>query len=193
MKIARCLVAALALSTAPLRAQTAQTAQPPASAYYSQADLAARSQQLIARAQKNAKGSGNSTLTTYPNCDLQFNVKTKSGISEMHAHNSDLIVITDGEATIVTGGSIPDSTVESPAKPAASPSSVATSRRWAKATSSTSQPIPPTRSSSSQERPSPSSTPKSLNPRPARTQLSTPKGFQQVRRIVIVVAMALSC
>lgn len=89
-------------------------AQTSTTAFYSQADLAARSQQLIARAQKNAKGSGNSTLTTYPNCELQFNVKTKSGIAEMHAHSSDLITITDGEATIVTGGTIPDSTLESP-------------------------------------------------------------------------------
>jgi len=105
----RCLFAAavLAACTAVVPAQTAGTD------FHSQADLTARSQQLIARAQKNAKGSGNSTLTTYTNCVLQFNVKTKSGIAEMHAHSSDLIIVTDGEATIVTGGSIPNSTLES--------------------------------------------------------------------------------
>lgn len=92
---------------------TAVPAQTAATDFHSQADLAARSQQLIARAQKNAKGSGNSTLTAYANCILQFNVKTKSGIAEMHAHSSDLIIVTDGEATIVTGGSIPNSTLES--------------------------------------------------------------------------------
>jgi mannose-6-phosphate isomerase-like protein (cupin superfamily) len=31
----------------------------------------------------------------------------------MHVHWSDLFIITDGEATIVTGGKIPESTVES--------------------------------------------------------------------------------
>jgi mannose-6-phosphate isomerase-like protein (cupin superfamily) len=92
----------------------AVSAQTAVADFHSQADLAARSQQLIARAQKNAKGSGNSTLVTYPNCDLQFNVKTKSGIAEMHAHTSDVIIVTDGEATILTGGTIPDSTIESP-------------------------------------------------------------------------------
>ena len=92
----------------------AVSAQTAATDFHSQADLAARSEQLIARAHKNAKGSGNSTLVKYPNCDLQFNVKTKSGIAEIHAHTSDLIMVTDGEATIVTGGTIPDSTIESP-------------------------------------------------------------------------------
>jgi mannose-6-phosphate isomerase-like protein (cupin superfamily) len=99
--------AALTACAAVVPAQTANTV------FHSQADLATRSQQLIARAMKNAKGSGNSTLTTYTNCVLQFNVKTKSGIAEMHAHSSDLILVTDGEATIVTGGSIPNSTLES--------------------------------------------------------------------------------
>ena len=105
----RCLltVAVFTAGTAVVQAQTASTD------FHSQGDLAARSQQLIARAMKNAKGSGNSTLTTYSNCVLQFNVKTKSGIAEMHAHSSDLIIVTDGEATIVTGGSIPNSTLES--------------------------------------------------------------------------------
>ncbi len=102
------LAAAFAFATAAAPGQTATTD------FHTQADLAARSQQLIARAQKNTKGSGNSTLVTYPNCDLQFNVKTKSGIAEMHAHSSDLIIVTDGEATIVTGGTISDSTLESP-------------------------------------------------------------------------------
>lgn len=110
MKISfRCALAAC-VSTFCVPAVLAQAA---GTAFYSQADLAARSQQLIGRAQKNAKGSGNSTLTTYPNCELQFNVKTKSGIAEMHAHSSDLIIVTDGEATIVTGGTIPASTLES--------------------------------------------------------------------------------
>jgi mannose-6-phosphate isomerase-like protein (cupin superfamily) len=81
--------------------------------FHSQAELATRAQQLIARAEKNAKGSGNSTLGKYANQEVQFNVKTKSGISEMHVHWSDLFIITDGEATIVTGGKIPESTVES--------------------------------------------------------------------------------
>ena len=105
----RHMLAALVLAVCipAVQGQTANTD------FHSQADLAARSQQLIARAEKNAKGSGNSTLTTYTNCVLQFNVKTKSGIAEMHAHSSDLIIVTDGEATILTGGTIPDSTIES--------------------------------------------------------------------------------
>ena len=104
-----CMLAALFFAVS----APAVPGQTPNTDFHSQTDLAARSQQLIARAQKNAKGSGNSILTMYPNCDLQFNVKTKSGIAEMHAHNSDLIIVTDGEATIVTGGSIPNSTLES--------------------------------------------------------------------------------
>jgi mannose-6-phosphate isomerase-like protein (cupin superfamily) len=97
----------LAVCASAVFAQTADTD------FHSQADLAARSQQLIARAQKNAKGSGNSSLVKNPNEDVQFSVKTKSGIAEMHAHMNDLIIVTDGEATIVTGGTIPDSTLES--------------------------------------------------------------------------------
>ncbi len=97
----------LAVCASAVLGQTADTD------FHSQADLAARSQQLIARAQKNAKGSGNSSLVKNPNEDVQFNVKTKSGIAEMHAHMNDLIIVTDGEATIVTGGTIPDSTLES--------------------------------------------------------------------------------
>lgn len=108
MKSFRTLVpCVLAVFALPVFGQTADTD------FHSQADLAARSQELIARAQKNAKGSGNSSLGKFANQDVQFNVKTKSGISEMHAHWSDLIIVTDGEATIVTGGTIPDSRLES--------------------------------------------------------------------------------
>jgi mannose-6-phosphate isomerase-like protein (cupin superfamily) len=100
------ICALVAIASAVL-AQTADTQ------FHSQADLAARSQQLIARAEKNSKGSGNSSLVKPANEDVQFNVKTKSGIAEMHAHMNDLIIVTDGEATIVTGGTIPDSKLES--------------------------------------------------------------------------------
>ena len=51
-------------------------------------------------------GSASEILKEYPGHSIQLSVRLRSGIAEMHEHFSDLFLILDGRATLVTGGTI---------------------------------------------------------------------------------------
>lgn len=72
--------------------------------YFSSQDLQA---QLTALGQKaKASGSSGATLGDYSSHALKLSVRTSSGGAEVHAHFDDVIVVTQGQATLVTGGTV---------------------------------------------------------------------------------------
>jgi mannose-6-phosphate isomerase-like protein (cupin superfamily) len=58
--------------------------------------------------QSKEKGSGGSTVARYGNLALNLSVRTVSGGGEIHQHFDDLMIVQQGSATLVTGGSIVD-------------------------------------------------------------------------------------
>jgi mannose-6-phosphate isomerase-like protein (cupin superfamily) len=55
-----------------------------------------------------ASGSGGATLSDYKSHAIKLSVRTASGGAEVHAHYDDIFVVTEGTATLVTGGSVLD-------------------------------------------------------------------------------------
>ena len=72
------------------------------------------SSQLAALLQA-AKGSGSSgaTLGDYNSHAIKLSVRTQSGGAEAHAHYDDIFVVTDGKATLISGGNIVDAKTDS--------------------------------------------------------------------------------
>lgn len=65
--------------------------------------------QLSALAQKaKASGSSGATLGDYKSHAIKLSVRTGSGGAEVHAHYDDIFFITEGQATLVTGGAVLD-------------------------------------------------------------------------------------
>ena len=77
-------------------------------------DLATQSAALLKQAQASPSGMASVTLKTYPRHFTMLTVRTKSGGAELHEHFADFFIILDGEATEVTGGSIPNGTSSKP-------------------------------------------------------------------------------
>src|SRR5690242_6493610 len=59
---------------------------------------------------KKAKASGSSgaKLGDYGSHAIQLSVRGKSGGAEVHAHFDDIFVVTQGRATLITGGTVID-------------------------------------------------------------------------------------
>lgn len=53
-------------------------------------------------------GSAGATLADYGSHKVQISVRTASGGAEVHAHFDDVMIVEQGSATLITGGSIPD-------------------------------------------------------------------------------------
>jgi mannose-6-phosphate isomerase-like protein (cupin superfamily) len=65
------------------------------------------SSQLSALAEKaKATGSSGATLGDYTTHAIKLSVRTGSGGAEIHAHYDDIFVVTEGQATLVTGGTV---------------------------------------------------------------------------------------
>ncbi|HUZ05346.1 MAG TPA: hypothetical protein VMU62_08305 [Acidobacteriaceae bacterium] len=64
----------------------------------------------LATLTQQAQGSGSSstTLGDYGTHALMLSVRTKSGGAEVHAHYDDVMVVTGGRATLITGGTVID-------------------------------------------------------------------------------------
>jgi len=75
-------------------------------------DLKASSDRLASEAQ--AKKIAGKTLGAWGSHSASLWRRTQSGEAELHKTKSDLIVIEDGGATLVTGGSIPDAHTTTP-------------------------------------------------------------------------------
>ncbi len=58
--------------------------------------------------QAAASGSAGLTLADYGSHKLQISVRTVSGGAEIHAHFDDVMVVQQGTATLITGGSVID-------------------------------------------------------------------------------------
>ena len=71
-----------------------------------QKDVKARIEPLIPEAK--AKGSSGATLADYGSYKLQLSVRSVSGGAEIHAHWDDVMLVEQGTATLITGGTVPD-------------------------------------------------------------------------------------
>lgn len=56
--------------------------------------------------QAAASGSSGSTLADYGSHKLQISVRTASGGAEIHAHFDDVMIVQQGRATLITGGTV---------------------------------------------------------------------------------------
>ena len=99
---ARCfLTFLLAASALPAIAQTGGKAE-----VFPSGTVHGQLTQLLDEAQ--AKGSSGSTLGDYKSHALKLSVRTTSGGAEIHAHFDDVMVVTEGSATLITDGTIVD-------------------------------------------------------------------------------------
>ena len=64
--------------------------------------------QLQALAQTKASASSGATLGEYGSHAIKLSVRRASGGAEVHAHYDDVIVVIEGRATLVTGGTVLD-------------------------------------------------------------------------------------
>ena len=88
-----------ALLAAPCFAQT------PAQVF-SGKDVSSQMSALIQKAK--AKGDSGAKLADYGSHAIQISTRAKSGGAEVHAHFDDIFVVTQGHATLITGGSLID-------------------------------------------------------------------------------------
>jgi mannose-6-phosphate isomerase-like protein (cupin superfamily) len=51
-------------------------------------------------------GSAGAVLGSYQSHSIQLSARTASGGAEVHAHYDDIFIVTQGEATLVTGGTV---------------------------------------------------------------------------------------
>ncbi|HTB97953.1 MAG TPA: hypothetical protein VK716_13155 [Terracidiphilus sp.] len=69
-------------------------------------DLDAQIATLAQQAQ--ASGSAGATLADYGSYKIQISVRTSSGGAEIHAHWDDVMLVKQGTATLITGGTVVD-------------------------------------------------------------------------------------
>jgi mannose-6-phosphate isomerase-like protein (cupin superfamily) len=78
--------------------------------YRSDASLEELAKGLMAASKVAASGNVSVTLDKYPGYFTMLSTRVKSGGAELHAKAADLFVAIDGEATVITGGTIVDRT-----------------------------------------------------------------------------------
>jgi quercetin dioxygenase-like cupin family protein len=81
-------------------------AQEKAFDYHSAAELAKTQQEMMAKAAGGEAGSANVRVAEYGDHALSIAARTKSGGPEVHEHWTDVILVTDGEATLLIGGKV---------------------------------------------------------------------------------------
>jgi mannose-6-phosphate isomerase-like protein (cupin superfamily) len=86
----------------------AQSKPAPAPPVLLEADVQTQFAALAPAAQ--ASGSAGSTLVDYGSYKLQLSVRTASGGAEVHAHWDDVMMVEQGSATLVTGGTVVNGT-----------------------------------------------------------------------------------
>jgi hypothetical protein len=100
MKIAIAVVAALALSASAATLTGDKALVIPAQ------DVKAQMADLVSQAKPT--GSAGPIVATYGNLGLMLSVRTHSGVGELHQNFDDFMVVEEGSATLVTGGSLVD-------------------------------------------------------------------------------------
>jgi mannose-6-phosphate isomerase-like protein (cupin superfamily) len=99
MKLIPILTAAV--FAVPALAQTGSSAE-----VFSGKDVGAQLTALVEKARPS--GSSGATLGDYKSHAIKLSVRTASGGAEIHAHYDDIFVVTDGSATLITGGTVVD-------------------------------------------------------------------------------------
>jgi len=92
---------AFALLAFPVLAQNKPAAQ-----VYSGVEIQHQLEQLATPAKE--KGSSGATLGDFGSHALKLSLRSSSGGAEIHAHFDDVMVVTQGTATLVTGGALVD-------------------------------------------------------------------------------------
>lgn len=96
------------LLSAPMGAVVAQNAslpaKPAAVALFPGGDLHQQIAQLTVAAKE--KGSSGATLADDGGYRIQLSVRTRSGGAEVHAHWDDVMMVRQGHATLITGGTV---------------------------------------------------------------------------------------
>jgi len=92
---------AIALLALPAAAQKSAPSQ-----VFTAAEIQQRLQQLAASAKD--KGSSGATLGDFVSHALKLSLRSSSGGAEIHQHFDDVMVVTEGSATLVTGGALMD-------------------------------------------------------------------------------------
>ncbi len=80
-------------------------AQTPAQVF-SGKDVSSQMSALIQKAK--ASGDSGAKLADYGSHAIQLSTRARSGGAEVHAHFDDIFVVTQGQATLITGGSLID-------------------------------------------------------------------------------------
>ena len=100
MKIAISVLAALALSA------SAATLTGEKALVIGAQDIKTQLTDLVAQAKPT--GSAGPVIASYGNLGLMLSVRTKSGVGELHQNFDDVMIVKEGTATLVTGGSLVD-------------------------------------------------------------------------------------
>jgi hypothetical protein len=64
--------------------------------------------ELLEKAKTTSDGTASLVMKRYPGNYLNLMVRVRTGIGEMHANWSDILVCIDGEADVITGGTLVD-------------------------------------------------------------------------------------
>src|SRR5271163_470186 len=72
--------------------------------YFSAQDIQKQLADLAPKAQSS--GSSGSTLGDYTSHQIKLSVRTASGGAEIHAHYDDVFFVTQGQASLITGGTV---------------------------------------------------------------------------------------
>jgi uncharacterized RmlC-like cupin family protein len=87
---------------------TAQSSQTKDAVAWTEMSIKPQTKALVAAAEENPTGIATAALDKFPGHSVTLTVRTKSGRAEMHTQDNDIIFVIDGEATILTGGTIVD-------------------------------------------------------------------------------------
>jgi mannose-6-phosphate isomerase-like protein (cupin superfamily) len=82
--------------------------------YYSAADLQAKAKASAERAKPDTHSAIVTPLLKYRDDYTLFAFRNADGQAELHEHESDLYLVVDGEATLVTGGEMLNRTQKAP-------------------------------------------------------------------------------
>ena len=72
------------------------------------AQLSEQSKTLMTKAKTDPTGMAGATLENYPGHFTMLTVRTKTGGAEVHRDFTDIFFVLDGEATVITGGTVVD-------------------------------------------------------------------------------------
>jgi quercetin dioxygenase-like cupin family protein len=74
--------------------------------YHSSTELAQKAQAAMAKAQSSEGGSTSERFADYGDHALTTAARVKSGGPEVHEHWTDVIIVTEGQATLMIGGTV---------------------------------------------------------------------------------------